>query len=314
MSRATRVRARPASYPAYSAPGASTTNSPSPMGRSDARCRNLTGPLEGVAKQTLSDGGIGAPRLGYPLVVDAEQFTLGDARRQRIFHRTQRRLRDRRRDVQAGDLVGRLGPSRTRHHGAASTRSALVTSCGIIAANIGVKPSVPTRRASRKPGIFAKSAARLAGFQLEAIQIVAADLRRHSLVPGREQMHAPGFPHHHRNRREGKHTGSTELTRARHVSHVADATEHQRVEIVAFHAGEDLCAPFGTQAGEVDPGIVLEAHHADEHPAVTGDGAHASTHRGRPYGSYVEPLSLTHPVSVTATMSSDGSPRNRPPR
>ena len=60
---------------------------------------------------------------------------------------------------------------------------------------------------------------------------------------------------------------------------------------MAFHAGEYLFAPVRTQAGEVDAGVVLEAHHADEHPAVAGYGAHAST----PYGSYVEPLSLTQP-------------------
>ncbi len=94
-------------------------------------------------------------------------------------------------------------------------------------------------------------------------------------------MHAAGFPHHHRDRGEGKHTGSTELTCTRHVPHVADTTEHQGVEIVAFHAGEDLCASRGTQTGEVDPGVVLEAHHADEQTAVTGDGAHAVS----PYGS-----------------------------
>ncbi len=84
-----------------------------------------------------------------------------------------------------------------------------------------------------------------------------------------------GFPHHHRDRRERQHPGSPQLTRARHVPHVADTTEHQRIEIVAFHAGEDFRAPFGTQPREVDAGVVLEAHHADEHPAVTGDGAHA---------------------------------------
>ena len=114
-------------------------------------------------------------------------------------------------------------------------------------------------------------------------------------------MHASGFPYRHGDRREREHTGPSELAGPGHVAHVAGATQHQRVEIVAFHAGEDFCAPFGTQAGEVDACVVLEAHHADEHPAVTGDGTHAVS----PYGSYVEPLSLTQPISVTATMSSE---------
>ena len=64
------------------------------------------------------------------------------------------------------------------------------------------------------------------------------------------------------------------MTRARHVSHIADTTEHQDIQIVAFHAGEDFRSPFGTQSREVDAGVVLQPHHADEQPAVTGDGAH----------------------------------------
>ena len=58
--------------------------------------------------------------------------------------------------------------------------------------------------------------------------------------------------------------------------HVADASEHQGVEIVAFHAGEDFCAPFGTQEAKVNAGIVFEAHHPDEHTAIAGRGAHAA--------------------------------------
>ena len=50
------------------------------------------------------------------LVVDAEQFTLGDPRRQRVLHRGQCGFRDGRRDVQAGDLLGRLDPSRSGQH------------------------------------------------------------------------------------------------------------------------------------------------------------------------------------------------------
>ena len=94
-------------------------------------------------------------------------------------------------------------------------------------------------------------------------------------------MDSPGFPHHHRDRCERKHTGPPELPRTGHVSHVAHATEHQRIEIVTFHAGEHLLAPIRTQPGEVDARVVLETHRPDEHTAITGDGAHAST----PYGS-----------------------------
>src|SRR5262249_22138167 len=75
---------------------------------------------------------------------------------------------------------------------------------------------------------------------------------------------------------ERQHTGSAQLTGARHIPHVADAAEHQRIEIVAFHAGQDFCASFGTQPGEVDPCVVFETHHADEHPGVACDGTHAS--------------------------------------
>lgn len=62
---------------------------------------------------------------------------------------------------------------------------------------------------------------------------------------------------------------------------LAATAEHERTEIMVFHAGEHLCAPFGTQASEVEASVVLEAHHsdADEHATINGDGAHAL----RPY-------------------------------
>ena len=61
-------------------------------------------------------------------------------------------------------------------------------------------------------------------------------------------MHPPGFSHHHGDRRERKHTGSSRVGVPPDTSmHVAGTTEHQRIQTVDFHAGEHLCAPLGTQ-------------------------------------------------------------------
>jgi hypothetical protein len=67
------------------------------------------------------------------------------------------------------------------------------------------------------------------------------------------------------------------LPGSRHVPHIADSTDHQGVEIVTFHAGQHFCAPVRTKAGEVDTGVVLEAHRPDEQTSVTRDRAHAVT-------------------------------------
>ncbi len=81
-------------------------------------------------------------------------------------------------------------------------------------------------------------------------------------------MDASGFGHHHGHGCERQHACPAQLAGTRHVPHVADAAEHQRVEAVAFHAVENLLAPVGAQTGEVDARVVLEAHRPDEHTAI----------------------------------------------
>ena len=114
----------------------------------------------------------------------------------------------------------------------------------------------------------------------QAVQAVAADLRRHSLIPGREQMHTLGRPHDHRDRGERKDACPAELARARHITHVADPAEHQSVHPLPLHAGEDLGPPVAPQPGEVDTRVIFQRHRSDEQPTVARNGTHADSPNG----------------------------------
>ena len=179
---------------------------------------------------------------------------LGDARHQGVFQRTQRRIRDGRRDVQAGDLVGRFDPPSGCHHGSGVNHfgrcDQLRNQTGEHRRqSVGADPPRLTQAGGGREGGH-----QVGGIPAHAIQVLVADFRRHPLVPGGEQMH-PRFSsprrrpartvahriglvggHPTRNARRRHHRGSEHQDRGvpcrraplRAVVYAAEQSQHER--------------------------------------------------------------------------------------
>ena len=111
----------------------------------------------------------------------------------------------------------------------------------------------------------------------QAAEVLVGDLLGHAVVPRRVQEVDPAVGPQRAERRPRRDHRPPDRPVAGDVAGVALAPEQQQVDAGIVHGRQDAIAPVGPEAGEVDPGAVLQRHRPAAHgPAhATGSSGYA---------------------------------------